>query len=81
MRKADFLRKAFNKLNRKEEIYYISLPECFKNHGDFESPHCIPLGDADGLCGISVIHNYTEDGNVFTYNEDFVFRKINHIKI
>lgn len=79
MRKADFLRKVFNKLNKEEEIYYISLPDSFRNRGDYESPCCIPIGDADGVCGIAVVHNYMEDGNIFTYNEDFVFRKINPI--
>lgn len=83
MRKLDWLRKTVNAVKNEEEIYFIKLPSEFRNHGDYkgEKPCCIPIDDAIGVCGVSVMHTYGikdqyGNTNLFQDAENFYFRKV-----
>ena len=83
MRKADWLRKQYNRIVKRygdskadHEIYFINLPEEFRLNGDVEPPVCVPYADAKGNCGIAVEHTYLWNGDLFPFYEYFPFRKI-----
>lgn len=63
-------------------IYYIPLPDVFRNENDVDEPYCLPISDINDvdattnkgrLIGISVCHPYEDNGNIFTDSEYFYF--------
>ena len=79
MRKADYLRKLYNKIKKVNDVslvYDIELPFEFKKKGDYEIPHCCPMTNEHGeLIGIAVMHPYEYNEDIFTYSEYFQFVK------
>lgn len=75
MRKADYLRKLYNKIKKVNDVslvYDIELPFEFKKKGDYEIPYCCPMTNKHGeLIGIAVMHPY----ELFTICEYFQFVK------
>lgn len=72
MRKLDYLRKTFNKIEDESWIYYITLPDAFKAKGEKYKPTCIPLLDTQLRCiGVSVEHSVGE----YVWGESFILRR------
>ena len=58
-----------------DTIYQANVPRSFYQDGD-EGIWCQPLSDSLGLCGVHLEHNYLEDGQWFSWGEDFPMREI-----
>lgn len=73
----EFLQDVYNRALSEgtDTIYQANVPRSFYVDGD-EGVWAQPLEDSLGVCGVHLEHNYLDEGEWFSWGEDFPMREI-----